>query len=163
MRSSIVRVPQANPRRSVFDAAARELLWHYQTVVLREFLPSLIGAELTDLIAQGDRRYYRPRDQPFIPLEFADAAYRYGHSQIRHTYQLNAAGGAVPIFPDLLGFRPIAAEHQIEWPRLFDARRCSAGGPRQENRRPTGRSADRTAGGAHRCVRSGRVSLSRRA
>jgi hypothetical protein len=114
------------PEAHVFDAAARELRWHYQTVVLREFLPSLIGGTLTDLIMQGDRRYYRPQDQPFIPLEFADAAYRYGHSQIRHTYQLNAAGNAVPIFPDLLGFRPVAAEHHIEWPRLFDA----AGAPR---------------------------------
>ena len=120
MRSSIVRAPRANPR-PVFAAAARELVWHYQTVVLREFLPSLIGAELTELIMRGDRRYYRPRDQAFIPLEFADAAYRYGHSQIRHTYQVNSAGGAVPIFPDLLGFRPVAAEHQIEWPKLFDA------------------------------------------
>jgi hypothetical protein len=109
------------PEAQVFDTAARELLWHYQTVVLREFLPSLIGADLTELIMRGDRRYYRPHDQPFIPLEFADAAYRYGHSQIRHRYQLNAAGGAVPIFPDLLGFRPIVAEHHIEWPRLFDA------------------------------------------
>jgi heme peroxidase len=109
------------PEARVFDAAARELLWHYQTVVLREFLPSLIGAELTDLIAKGDRRYYRPGDQPFIPLEFADAAYRYGHSQIRHRYELNAASGAVQIFPDLLGFKPIAAGHHIEWPRLFDA------------------------------------------
>jgi hypothetical protein len=109
------------PEARVFDAAARELTWHYQTVVLREFLPSLIGAELTNLIMRGDRRYYRPRDQPFIPLEFADAAYRYGHSQIRHAYRLNAAGGAVPIFPDLLGFRPVAVEHCIEWPRLFDA------------------------------------------
>jgi hypothetical protein len=89
--------------------------------VLREFLPSLIGAELTDLIVGGDRRYYRPREQAFIPLEFADAAYRYGHSQIRHRYQLNGAGGEVPIFPNLLGFRPVAAEHHIEWPRLFDA------------------------------------------
>ena len=113
------------PEARVFDAATRELLWHYQTVVLREFLPSLIGGELTELIVRGDRRYYRPRDQPFIPLEFADAAYRYGHSQIRHTYQLNAAGAPVPIFPDLLGFRPVAAEHHIEWPRMFDA----AGGP----------------------------------
>jgi heme peroxidase len=109
------------PEARVFDAAVRELLWHYQTVVLREFLPSLIGAELTSLIVKGDRRYYQPRDQAFVPLEFADAAYRYGHSQIRHTYQLNDAGRAVPIFPDLLGFQPVAAEHQIEWPRLFDA------------------------------------------
>lgn len=107
------------PEAQVFDVAARELLWHYQTAVIREFLPSLIGTELTDLIAQGDRRYYRPGD-PFIPLEFADAAYRYGHSQIRHRYQL-ITGDAVPIFPNLLGFRPIAAEHRIEWTRLFDA------------------------------------------
>lgn len=109
------------PEPRVFDAAARELTWHYQTAVLEEFLPSLIGTELTTLIADGDRRYYRPHDQPFIPLEFADAAYRYGHSQIRHTYQLNAAGGTVAIFPDLLGFGPVAPRHQIEWPRLFDA------------------------------------------
>jgi hypothetical protein len=109
------------PEDQVFAAAARELVWHYQTVVLREFLPSLIGAELTGLIMRGDRRYYRPRDQAFIPLEFADAAYRYGHSQIRHAYQLNSAGGAVPIFPDLLGFQPVAPQHRIEWPKLFDA------------------------------------------
>jgi len=109
------------PEAGVFEAAARELRWHYQSVVLREFLPSLIGGELTELIMRGDRRFYRPDDQPFIPLEFADAAYRYGHSQIRHTYELNGHHAAVPIFPDLLGFRPIAVEHRIEWPRLFDA------------------------------------------
>jgi hypothetical protein len=109
------------PETTVFSAAARELVWHYQTVVLREFLPSLIGAELTDLIMRGDRRYYRPNDQPFIPLEFADAAYRYGHSQIRHLYRLNSANGAGPIFPDLLGFRPVATEHQIDWRNLFDS------------------------------------------
>jgi hypothetical protein len=104
----------------VFATAARELMWHYQTVVLREFLPSLIGAELTELLMRGDRRYYRPRDLPYIPLEFADAAYRYGHSQIRHKYQLNPASSAVPIFPDLLGFQPVATEHRIEWSTMFD-------------------------------------------
>jgi heme peroxidase len=109
------------PEAQLFTAAARELVWHYQTVVLREFLPSLIGTELTERIMRGDRRYYRPRDQAYIPLEFADAAYRYGHSQIRQTYRLSSAAGAVSIFPDLLGFQPVAAEHRIEWPTLFDA------------------------------------------
>lgn len=109
------------PEARVFDTAARELVWHYQTVVLCEFLPSLIGQELTGLIMRGDRRYYRPDAQAFIPLEFADAAYRYGHAQIRHAYQLNAAGDAVPLLPDLVGFRPVAPEHYIEWSRLFDA------------------------------------------
>src|SRR5258705_7979929 len=34
---------------AVFDSAARELRGHYQTVVLGEFLPCLIGAEPTQL------------------------------------------------------------------------------------------------------------------
>ena len=68
----------------VFEEAARELRWHYQTVILREFLPRLIGDRLTTMILKGDRRYYRPVGEAFIPLEFADGAYRYGHSQIRH-------------------------------------------------------------------------------
>jgi hypothetical protein len=108
------------PEATVFDRAARELRWHYQTVVVREFLPSLIGGELTAMLTRGDRRFYRPSDQPFIPLEFADAAYRYGHSQIRHRYRLNAGSAAVPIFPDLIGFRPVAPEHRVDWTRLFD-------------------------------------------
>ena len=111
---------------AVFDSAARELRWHYQTVVVREFLPSLIGAELTGMLIRGDRRFYRPSGQPFIPLEFADAAYRYGHSQIRHAYRLSAGSAAVPIFPDLIGFRPVAPEHRVDWTRLFDVNGAAA-------------------------------------
>jgi hypothetical protein len=52
-------------------------------VIVNEFLPGLIGAKrLADLLSSAPR-YYDPPEQPFIPVEFADAAYRYGHSQIR--------------------------------------------------------------------------------
>lgn len=106
---------------AVFDAAARELRWHYQSVVLREFLPVLIGAELVkSLLAEGPR-YYRPRGEPFIPLEFADAAYRYGHSQIRHKYVLNDRSEPVRVFPELLGFCPVAQDRTIDWTRMFDS------------------------------------------
>jgi hypothetical protein len=57
----------------------------------------------------------------FIPLEFADAAYRYGHAQIRHRYQLNLHSDPVPLFPDLLGFRPVPREHALDWKLFFDA------------------------------------------
>ena len=97
----------------VFEHAATELRWHYQSVILREYLPRLIGSPLTDLILRGDRRYYRPERDPFIPLEFADGAYRFGHSQIRHRYQVNSASAAVPIFPDLIGLNQ--SDRSIEW------------------------------------------------
>src|SRR5712691_7686142 len=79
------------PESNVFESAARELRWHYQTVVVREFLPTLVGAELVRSLLDNGPSFYRPAHEPFIPLEFADAAYRYGHSQIRHSYALNSA------------------------------------------------------------------------
>src|SRR5262249_16100254 len=92
----------------------------YQAVVLREFLPRLIGQDLTGLLLAGDRRYYRPAGDTYIPLEFADAAYRYGHGQIRQKYQLNDQAVPVPVFPDLIGFRPVPPDQRVDWSLLFD-------------------------------------------
>jgi len=109
------------PEPQVFDAAARELRWHYQTVIMREFLPSLVGAPFVETLLREGPRFYRPTGQAYIPLEFADAAYRYGHSQIRHTYTVNSTSAPAPIFPDLIGFRPVTREQQVDWSYLFDA------------------------------------------
>jgi hypothetical protein len=110
------------PEADVFESAARELRWHYQTVVLREFLPSLVGADLVDSLLEEGPRFYRPPGQAFMPLEFADAAYRYGHSQIRHKYVLNDESESLPMFPDLIGFRPVPQNRQVDWTRVFDAK-----------------------------------------
>jgi hypothetical protein len=66
-------------------------------------------------------QWFRPGSVQFIPLEFADAAYRYGHAQIRHRYHLNLHTDPVPLFPDLLGFRPLPRQHTIDWTLFFDA------------------------------------------
>jgi hypothetical protein len=109
------------PAESVFEAAARNLRWHHQWIVLHEFLPGLVGRKLADEVLQEGPRWFRPGHDAFIPLEFADAAYRYGHSQIRHHYQLNSQTDHVPLFPELLGFRPVPREHAIDWKLFFDA------------------------------------------
>ena len=112
---------RGTPESEVFGEAARELRWDYQTAVLREFLPSLVGADrVEDLLREG-RRFYRPAAEAFIPLEFADAAYRYGHSQIRHTYTVNSGAAPTAIFPDLIGFRPVPADRHVDWTLFFDA------------------------------------------
>jgi hypothetical protein len=103
----------------LFDEARRALTWHYQWVILREFLPLLVGSELIDDVAATGARFYHPDGEPFIPLEFADAAYRYGHSQIRQLYQLQSDGPLYPVFPDLIGFGPVG-DHQVDWSLLFD-------------------------------------------
>jgi len=104
----------------LFDEACRQLRWHYQWIVLHEFLPALVGQALADQILREGPRWFRPMHGAFIPLEFADAAYRYGHSQIRHRYRLNSFTDPVPLFPDLLGFRVVPRERSVDWKFFFD-------------------------------------------
>src|SRR4051812_3736678 len=106
--------------QDVFEEARRATTWHYQHVILREFLPGLIGAEpAADLLDRGPR-LYRIDPDPYIPFEFADAAYRYGHSQIRDRYQVNENLGPCPVFPDLMGFGPVPPEHAVDWTLQID-------------------------------------------
>jgi hypothetical protein len=87
--------------------------WHYQWIILHEFLPKTIGPTLLAKILRDGPQFYRPQDpvnrfqatngqsMPRIPIEFSAAAYRFGHSQIRPSYRLNfgPTGGsaAVPV------------------------------------------------------------------
>jgi hypothetical protein len=108
------------PESELFDDARRALIWHYQWVILNDFLPNLVGTAMTMSVLQDGPRFYRLTGEPFIPVEFADAAYRYGHSQIKGDYQLQPVGQRFPVFPDLAGFRPLAPDHVIDWALLFD-------------------------------------------
>ena len=74
------------------------------------------------MLTEGGRWFAPPSGQAFIPLEFADAAFRYGHGQIRHTYRLVAGGPAVPLFPDLVGFGPLPADRRLDLAQVFDLR-----------------------------------------
>ena len=105
----------------LFAEARRAATWHYQWVLLEDFLPRLAGAGLAAELLAGGARHYRPAPgAAFIPLEFADAAYRYGHSQIRDRFQVNRQAEPAPLFPDLLGFRPVPAALTVDWSCLFD-------------------------------------------
>ena len=108
------------PESEVLEQARRAATWHYQHVIVREYLPGLIGAELTAALLDGDARLYPRGNEAYIPFEFADAAFRYGHAQIRDRYQVNAGFGPCPVFPDLIGFGPVAAEHRVDWELQID-------------------------------------------
>ncbi len=104
---------------SLFDEARRSLTWHYQWLIVNELISGLTDQGLVDQLLRSGPRYYLPNGQPFIPLEFADAAFRYGHSQIRQLYRIREDAEPRPVFPDLIGFGPIG-DRQIDWALLFD-------------------------------------------
>ena len=138
--------PSAAPRpgESTFTAAQRVVRWHYQWVLVHDFLRRVVGQELLDSVLvreplvpggapveQVRRRFFSWKNEPFMPVEFSVAAYRFGHSMVRAEYDLNTTVTDLPIFPKeairkadplshLGGFRPLPASWQVEWRRFFD-------------------------------------------
>ena len=108
------------PAGDVFETARRETVWHYQWAILNDYLPRLVDPGVVEEVLVEGPRFYHCGDDPKIPFEFADAAFRYGHGQVRDDFRLNAESGVRRLFPDLLGFRPVPAELAVDWTLLFD-------------------------------------------
>jgi Animal haem peroxidase len=76
----------------VFANARRLTTWHYQWLILREFLPQFVGQATVDEILARGRRFFTATSNPRIPVEFQAAAYRFGHSMVRPSYRANLKG-----------------------------------------------------------------------
>jgi hypothetical protein len=91
--------------RNIFSRARELVSWHYQWIIVNEFLPAIIGPQLVSQILSHNRlrgpTFYTSRlgDENSIPVEF-QIAYRFGHSLIRPSYRANLAGdiGGQPFF-----------------------------------------------------------------
>jgi hypothetical protein len=118
----------------IFWRAAQIVRWHYQWIVLHEFLPLSVGSELVDELLQSGPKVCQFSGRAFIPVEFSDGAYRFGHAQIRASYDVNSKLCGVPIFPDLVGVCSVTAERQVDWKLLFDFE----GEPRPQSSRRIG-------------------------
>lgn len=142
--------------RELFDEAQRITTWIYQYVVWNDFIRRIVDPAihasaiaitppadgLPAKVTFGLKHVYDWSINPFMPVEFSVAAYRFGHSMIRAEYQLNITkqGGQIgpqlglPIFapagsgvPDLRGGHPLRPQHSLQWDWYF--RFASSGGP----------------------------------
>jgi hypothetical protein len=104
---------RAQDRDSVFREARQIATWHYQWIIVNEFLPAIVGGPLVgDILTRGGR-FYRPRPgEQSIPVEFQGAAYRFGHSMVRPSYRANLAGDGGAAFFGMI-FDP-AGEDQAD-------------------------------------------------
>jgi hypothetical protein len=146
--------PEINPETD-FDKLQKLVRFHYQFVVLNDFLPRIVHSSvLANLKTDGrfDRNkldFFHWKHEPFMPVEFSVAAYRLGHSMIRPGYRLNDAV-LLPIFPvskkidppaglpeGLTGFRAMNPAWAIDWGRLIDVDQRSYGVDNQPPDSPT--------------------------
>lgn len=127
------QVGLSNPAE-VFLEAQRLTRWHYQWIILNEFLPKTIGKNLVKDILTKGRKFYKWRNAPYIPVEFSVAAYRFGHSQVRPSYRVHFGKAPNPdlfalFFNDNLAVNPVSidmrggtreASRFIDWQTFFD-------------------------------------------
>jgi hypothetical protein len=74
---------------NLFAEARRIVTWHYQWLIVHEFLPLFVGQSMVNNILNNGRQYYHPEPGPaHIPVEF-QIGYRFGHSMVRPSYALN--------------------------------------------------------------------------
>ena len=127
-----------------FEEAQRMVRWHYQWVILHDFLPTIVGDEtMRDIfgVQEGamplmhppQLQFYKAVKEAFIPIEFSVAAYRFGHSMVRPIYRLNASIPRLPIFggngESLVGFRRFPSNWAIDWRLYFHMGDAPAHGP----------------------------------
>ena len=139
-----------------FEDVQQLVRWHYQWIVVNDYLVRICGEEVVDEILphrneplpawekEPKLRFYKPRNDAFMPIEFSAAAYRFGHSMVRPIYRLNTVlkGGDNPFqaTPDekerglegrffifagvqqrgLNGFDAFPKQWAIDWSLFFD-------------------------------------------
>lgn len=134
-----------------FRDLTREVAWHYQWIVLTDFLPRIVGPQMMQMLlpdfgtkelagsGRANRSFTQGLRPGEMPLEFAGAAYRFGHSMIRPVYRINsrlkpsaqerkenpALAGRRLIFAasqtaGLNGFREYPQEWAIDWSLYFE-------------------------------------------
>ena len=91
-----VRANGVSDPADAFAEARRLTTWHYQWIVLHEFLPHVVGEKFAHEALFGDsisRRWFNPGPgEAFMPVEFQTGTYRMGHSMVRPSYRANLAG-----------------------------------------------------------------------
>ena len=94
-----------NPPVDIFIEARRIVTWHFQWIVLHDWVERLCGKGIVAKILHDGRKFYRFKKVPYMPVEFSAAAYRLGHSMVRQRYAHNRVftGADFQLFFDFSG------------------------------------------------------------
>lgn len=106
------------PGKALFDEAQRIVRWHYQWIVLHDFLPQIVDKKVIEDVLANDRKFYLPGDHVRVPVEFSGAVFRFGHSIVKPHYVMNDVFGG-GVLHQLLGRKPVKEKEVVQWHNFF--------------------------------------------
>jgi hypothetical protein len=137
----VERLEAVCPREQLLERAREQVVRHFQWLILNDYLKTILDQDvLLDVLNHGPKwfKVSSPKDL-FMPLEFSAAAFRFGHSMVRPSYEWNvyhaktigASSGASlsqlfdqTEFSGLIGkggTKPsLSSEWIIDWSRFFN-------------------------------------------
>ena len=88
-----------------FTEPRRVLRQHYQYLVINDFLMQVADKKIVRDILRDGTKFFKPFEEPFfMPLEFAVAGFRFGHTMVRSEYDFNLNFNSQSGFPGSLEF-----------------------------------------------------------
>lgn len=120
----------------LFETAKKEVVQHFQWIILKDFLPKLLHKQAAEVLETGVPKFFKPDPEfgLFMPLEFSVAAFRFGHSMVRSKYEWNfiqnSGNGRSASINNIFKFTGFSGDlHEkprlesdwvIDWRRFFD-------------------------------------------
>lgn len=95
----------------LFEETRKLVTRHYHWAIIYDFLQDMCGgAVVWDILSRGRKYYCIGDNQPYIPVEFSIAAYRFGHSMAPEKIQIQQGNSALSLFGNKLGrgFTPLS-------------------------------------------------------
>lgn len=113
-------------RQELFEAARDRVRWTFQWLVRYDFLPRICNLRVYKAVTSGCQRLIHwPPGSFSIPIEFSQAAARFGHSMVRSTYILRNGGSEISLW-DLFGSvrraGPLPATKAVGWSHFTQER-----------------------------------------
>lgn len=99
------------------EAARKLVVLIFQLVVVEDYLRQVLDPRVYDHVVVKGERYFQFDRSTLNPL-FTHAAFRFGHSMVRATYNLRPGFGRT-LRQLFRANRPIRDHHHIEWDQFF--------------------------------------------